>query len=182
MISFKSVISRKVLGYLFLNPQEALYINEIAKNLNLDKRNLVKKLKEFEKEGLLKKTERGNMKLYSVNDRYPLYGEYRRILLATVGVENSLRQTLAGFPGISEAYIYGSYARDAMDAHSDIDLLVVGGHSVLALQRKLTALQKTIGREINAVNMDTKDFNEKKENHNPFISGILNGKKVMVYP
>ena len=179
---FKSEIAQKVLGYFFLNPQEQLYTNEIAKNLNLDKRNLVKKLKEFEKGGLLKKTTRGNMKLYSINDKYPLYNEYRRIILATAGVEGSLRQILAGFPNISEAYIYGSYARDTMDVHSDIDLLVVGGHSVLALQHKLTALQKTLGREINAVNMDTKEFKEKKENSDPFISGILRGKKVRVYP
>ena len=63
MIFFKSKIAQKVLGYFFLNPQKQLYTNEIAKNLNLDKRNLVKKLKEFEKDGLLKKTVRGNMKL-----------------------------------------------------------------------------------------------------------------------
>ena len=52
MMLFKSEIAQKVLGYFFLNPQEQLYTNEIAKNLNLDKRNLVKKLKEFEKDGL----------------------------------------------------------------------------------------------------------------------------------
>ncbi|HAH32809.1 MAG TPA: hypothetical protein DCL44_10900 [Elusimicrobia bacterium] len=182
MMLFKSKIAQKVLGYFFLNPEEQLYINEIAKNLQLDKRNLVKKLKEFEKDGLLKKTARGNMKLYSINDKYPLYNEYRKIILATAGAEYSLRKILAVFPDISEAYIYGSYARDTMDAHSDIDLLVVGGHSVLALQCKLTALQKTLGREINAVNMDTKEFKEKKESGDPFIVGILNSKKLRVYP
>ena len=182
MMLLRSEIARKVLGYFFLNPHEQLYTNEIAKNLNLDKRNLVKKLKEFEKDGLLKKTARGNMRLYSINGKYPLYNEYRKIILTTAGAEESLKKILAGFPDISEAYVYGSYARDAMDAHSDIDLLVVGGHSVLALQRKLTALQKTLGREINAVNMDAKEFNEKKENNDPFIAGILNGKKLRVYP
>jgi predicted nucleotidyltransferase len=69
-----------------------------------------------------------------------------------------------------------------MDAASDIDLLVVGGHSVMALQRKLTALQKALGREINAVNMDPKEFKEKKENKDPFITGVLRGAKVRVYP
>lgn len=182
MMLFKSEIAQKVLGYFFLNPHEQLYTNEIAKNLNLDKRNLVKKLKEFEKDGLLRKTARGNMQLYSINDKYPLYNEYRKIVLTTVGVEGSLRKIIAGFPGISEAYIYGSYALDAMDAHSDIDLLVVGSHSALALQRKLTELQKTLGREINAVNMDAEEFEKKKKNNDPFITGVLNGKKLRVAP
>jgi len=182
MMLFKSEIAQKVLGYFFLNPQEQLYTNEIAKSLNLDKRNLVKKLKEFEKDGLLKKTARGNMKLYSINDKFPLYNEYRKIILTTSGVEVSLRKILAAFPGVSEAYIYGSYARNAMDAHSDIDLVVIGSHSLLALQRKLTALQKTLGREINAVNMDTNEFKEKKESNDPFITGILRGKNLRVYP
>jgi predicted nucleotidyltransferase len=179
---FKSEIAQKVLGYFFLNPHEQLYTNEIAKNLNLDKRNLVKKLKEFEKDGLLKKTVRGNMKLYSINDKYPLFNEYKKIILSTAGIEGALRQMLAGFPDVLEAYLYGSYARNAMDANSDIDLLVVGGHSVLALQRKLTALQKSLGREINVVNMDPNEFKEKKGNNDPFISGIMQGKKVRVYP
>lgn len=182
MILFRSEIAQKVLGYFFLNPQEQLYTNEIAKNLDLDKRNLVKKLKEFEKDGLLRKTARGNMQLYSINDKYPLYNEYRKIILATVGVESSLRKIVAGFPGISEAYIYGSYARNAMDAHSDIDLLVVGSHSVLALQRKLTTLQKTLGREINAVNMDAKEFEVRKRKSEPFITAILTGKNVRLFP
>ena len=182
MTIFKSEISQKVLGYFFLNPREQLYTNEIAKNLNLDKRNLVKKLKELEKDGLLLKTSRGNMKLYSVNEKYPLYNEYRKIILTTAGVEGALRKILAGLPGIAEAYIYGSYARNAMDASSDIDLLVVGEHKALVLQRSLTALQKTLGREINAVNMDLTEFRHKKAGDDTFLSGVLNGTKVRVFP
>jgi len=182
MISFKSKIAQKVLGYFFLNPNTQLYVNEIAETLGLDKRNLVKKLKEFEKEGLLIKHPNGNMKLYSINEKYPLYREYRKIVLSTAGVEDSLRKIVAGVPGISEAYIYGSYARDAMDAHSDIDVLVVGIHSVLALQQKLTALQKELRREINAVNMDAAEFDRKKSAKDPFIAGVLESHKIRIFP
>ena len=79
---FKSSISQTLLRHFFTHPEAQLYINEISKTLNLDKRNLVKKLKEFETAGLLKKQTRGNLKLYSINAQYPLYNEYRRILLA----------------------------------------------------------------------------------------------------
>jgi predicted nucleotidyltransferase len=182
MISLKSKISQKVLGYFFLNPQEQLYINEISQKLKLDKRNLVKKLKEFENEGLLKKSLKGNLKLYSANTSYPLYNEYKGIIFVTCGVESSLRKIMAGIGGVSEAYIYGSYARNTMDAHSDIDVLAIGSHSALALQRGLTALQKTIGREINAVNMGVAEFNRKKAGKDSFVTGILGAEKIRIFP
>lgn len=84
MVSLRSGVTRKVLNYFFLNPQESLYVNELSRKLDLDKRNLVKKLKELESEGLLKSELRGNLKIYSINKSYPLYKEYQKIILNTV--------------------------------------------------------------------------------------------------
>jgi predicted nucleotidyltransferase len=178
MISLRSDITKRLLNYFFLNPQDTLYVNEIARKLNVDKRNLVKKLKELEKEGLLKNRYNGNMNQYSLNGEYPLYDEYRKIVLKTVGFEQRLRKIIEGIKGVKEALIYGSYARDKMDSHSDIDLLVVGSHSIIALQRELNKLQKEIKREINAVNIEEKDFRQKLKNKDQFITGILKGKKI----
>lgn len=84
MVSLRSGVTRKVLNYFFVNPQESLYVNELSRKLDLDKRNLVKKLKELESEGLLKSELRGNLKIYSINKSYPLYKEYQKIILNTV--------------------------------------------------------------------------------------------------
>ena len=54
MISLRSEITKKLLNYFFINPQESLYVNELSSKLQLDKRNLVKKLKELEEVGILK--------------------------------------------------------------------------------------------------------------------------------
>ena len=48
MISLKSKVTKKILNYFFINPHENLYVNEISRKLQLDKRNLVKKIKELE--------------------------------------------------------------------------------------------------------------------------------------
>jgi predicted nucleotidyltransferase len=178
MISLRSQVARKVLGFFILNPQETLYVNELSRKLALDKRNLVKKLRELEREGILRSEKRGNLKLYGVNSEFPLYQEYRRIILKTVGVEERLREIMRETPGIKEAYIYGSYAQDAMSAHSDLDLLVVGDHEIKALQRKINLLQREIGREINSVNISEGDFKKRIEMSDPFIAGILRGKTV----
>ena len=180
MISLRSEITKKLLNYFFLNPQESLYVNELSRKLALDKRNLVKKLKELENETILKSEKRGNLRFYSINRDYPLYNEYNKIILKTVGFESELRKILEGEKGIKEAYIYGSYAQNTMDAHSDIDLLIVGDYDILKLQRKLSKLQKKIDREINTVNMDESEFKKRRKNKDPFISEIFKKQYIKV--
>jgi len=180
MISLKSKVTQKVLSYFFLNPENSLYVNELARKLKLDKRNLVKKLTELEKEGILKIQSRGNLKLYSINKSYSFYNEYRKIVIKTIGFEERLRITLSEEEGVEEAYIYGSYAKNNMDVYSDIDLLIVGNHKVISLQKKLSKLQKEIDREINSVNMGIKDFKKRIKDRDPFIQGILSSKCIKI--
>jgi len=180
MISLRSEITKQLLNYFFLNPHESLYVNELERKLKLDKRNLVKKMRELENEGLLKSQIRGNLKLYSINKDYPLYKEYNKIILKTVGFEDRLKKILEGIEGIKEAYLYGSYAQNSMDVHSDIDLLVIGNQDILTLQRKLNKLQKEIDREINTVNMDERELKKRVKNKDPFISEIFKNKHIKV--
>jgi len=180
MISLKSKVTGKVLNYFFLNSGSSLYVNELSEKLSLDKRNLVKKLKELENEGLLKSESRGNLKLYSGNEKYPLYNEYKRIILKTLGFEKKLTDLLKDLKDIKTVYIYGSYAEDRLSVHSDIDLLVVGNHKIVSLQKKINSLQKEIDREINIVNMDESDFNKRKKTGDPFLMGILKNKHIEI--
>ena len=178
MISLRSGITQKLLNYFFINPQESLYVNELSRKLRLDKRNLVKKIKELEREGILKSEAKGNLKLYTINRKYPLYGEYRNILMKMSGFEAQLRKILKEVRGIKEAYIYGSYAKNAMDVYSDIDLLIVGEHNILLLQKRLNQIQRDCEREINAVNMDEKEFKKRVKNKDPFILEVLRNKHI----
>jgi predicted nucleotidyltransferase len=173
MLSLKSKITQKVLNYFFLNPEESLYVNELARKLFLDKRNLVKKIRELEQEGLLISQQRGNLKLYSINDKFSLYKEYRNIILKTLGFEETLRTRLKEVPGIEQAYIYGSYADNKMNAHSDIDLLIIGKHKISVLQKIISRFQRELDREINVVNMDKNEFLNRRKNKDPFIANIF---------
>jgi predicted nucleotidyltransferase/predicted transcriptional regulator with HTH domain len=180
MISLRSEITKKILNYFFINPHESLYVNELSRKLNLDKRNLVKKIRELEKEGILVYQSRGNLKLYTINKKYPLYGEYRKIIITTVGFEGRLRNALQGMKGIKEAYVYGSYAKDKMDVHSDIDLLVVGDESSVEVLRHIKGLQKEIEREINVVNMGEAEFRRRIKNKDPFILDVRSKKQIKI--
>jgi len=178
MISLRSQVARKILNYFFINPQESLYVNELSRKLEVDKRNLVKKLRELELAGILKSENRGNMRLYSINPGFSLYKEYEVIVLKTIGLEEKLKRVVKEVPGITEAYLYGSYAHNQMNAHSDIDLLLVGDHDIIALQKKLNKLQNEINREINSVSIDRAEFKRRLKKKDPFITEILNDKHI----
>ena len=127
MISLKAKNTKAILGYMFLHEDAELYVNEMARKFSLDDGNLSRKLKELEREGILKCRERGHESYYSLNRDYPLLKEYKGIVLKTIGLEQKLRDALAQIPGIEQAFLFGSYAGGTMDASSDIDLLVAGG-------------------------------------------------------
>jgi predicted nucleotidyltransferase len=178
MISIRSQVTQKVLNFFFLNPDESLHVNELSRRLELDKRNLVKKLRELERIGILKSEKKANIRLFSLDRKFPLYKEYQTIVLKTVGIEERLRQIIRAVPGVNEAHIYGSYADDKMDTHSDLDLLVIGGHDIRSFQEIITFLQHEISREINSVHIGEEEFKEKMEKKDPFLSGIFRRKRI----
>ncbi len=177
MISFKSKITVKLFDYFFLNPEAERYVNELAVILKVDPKNLHRKLDELEKEGILKSEFRGKERYFSLASDFPLLEQYRQIFLKTFGLERSLKKMVAGTAGVKKAYIFGSYASNRMDSSSDIDLLVVGEHSVLELQKQIVKLQKVLGREINVVNMDEKEFLARKKN-DQLVKNIFKAKAI----
>jgi predicted nucleotidyltransferase len=178
MISLRSKVAIKLLDYYFLNPNAQHYINELARILGLDPKNTESKLKEFEEKGLLKSEFRGKERYFFLAKNNPILKHYRQIFLKTYGIEKRLKDIMIGVKGLKEAHIFGSYATNKMDSSSDIDILAVGSHSVLELQRVIAKLQKDIGREFNVTNLSLKEFKAKKKSKNPFIMNIFKTKTI----
>ena len=177
MISLRGKEAKAVLGYLFLHEEAELYVNEMARKFSLDDGNLSRKLKQLAQEGILKCRDSANACYYSLNRDYPLLKEYKGIVLKTIGLEQKLRDAFSEVKGIQEAYIFGSYAQSSMDAASDIDLLVVGEHDTLALQKAIAVVQKKMDREINVISMGSREYKEKLKK-NPFLKSLADKKKV----
>lgn len=178
MISLRSKVAIKLLDYYFLNPDAQLYINELARILGLDPKNTETKLKEFEKEGLFKSEFRGKQRYFFLAKDNPVLEHYRQIFLKTYGIEKRLKDMLSDIKGLKEAYIFGSYARNEMDSSSDIDILAIGAHSVLELQRDIVKLQKDTGREFNVANLSPEEFAAKKKSKDSFIGGVFKAKTI----
>lgn len=180
MISLRSKITIKLLDYYFLNPDAQVYINELARILEIDPKNTETKLKELEKEGLFKSEFRGKQRYFFLAKNNPILEHYRQIFLKTHGIEKKLKDMLIDIKGIKEAYLFGSYASNKMDSSSDIDLLAIGTHSILELQRIIAKLQRDTGREFNVTNLSPKEFKTKKKDKNHFISNIFKTKTIRI--
>ncbi len=97
--------------------------------------------------------------------------------MKTAGLQEQLKETLQGLKGVKEAYIFGSYAKSAIEPHSDIDLLVVGNHRIMELQHKINQLQNAMDREINVVNIEGGELKKRLKNKDPFFLNIFKQKE-----
>lgn len=173
MISLKSSITQKLLSYFFLNKTKEFYVNELARLLKVDPKNLDKKLKELEREGLFKSEFKGMQKYYSLNQSFPLLEAYEQIINKTIGLEYQLKNALTGVNGPEEAYVFGSYASDKLGVLSDIDLLIIGSHKALDAEKVISPLRESLGRDVNIIDMTRKEFEKRKQKKDPLIKDVF---------
>lgn len=141
---------RRVLELLLQHPHEALHGREIARRTGLPAGTLNRELALLAKAGVLRREQRGNQHLYSVDAACLIYEELESILQKTSGAERKraaepvLRETRAAYRArpskldvpkrklealcrkyrIRKLSVFGSAARGEAHPDSDVDLMV----------------------------------------------------------
>ena len=82
-------------------------------------------------------------------------------------------------PFVEASAITGSASMRSAHEKSDIDILVVGGHNMVGLQKKIAAIQKVTEREINVLSMTSNEFKTKQNTH-PLLKSIRQKKKIEI--
>jgi len=176
----KSDLRRRVLLYFFTNPDETLYLREIADILKIDPGNLSRELGRLENEGIFSSQIKGNQKYFILNKRYPLYREIRSVIFKTIGIEGRLKKIVDGIKGIEIAAIYGSFASGHENSRSDIDILIIGNPDQDELMDKIENVEKDVAREINYNVYSQDDFSERIKKKDSFILNILKRSKIIL--
>jgi len=164
----------------FRKPGREYYQREIERVLSIPVGNVRRELLKLEDTGLLSSRRLGNLRLFSVNTRFPLYKQCRDIVLNTVGIAGTLSGILASLGGIRFAFLFGSVVEGTDRADSDIDLFVVGLIRSRILHGKLANLQAKLGREINTVTFSEKDLSRRIESKEHFVTSVIASPKVFV--
>lgn len=175
----KSFQVQKILAYFFTNPEKKHYVRELAALLDEDAGNLSRALKKLEDEKIFLVSYIGKQKFFSLNKNHPLFAELKSLVEKTIGVAGALEKEIPKIRGISQGFIYGSWAKRQPSLGSDIDLFLVGKFDEEKLLKVIAKLEKRLGREINYVFFAPKEFRRAKK-LNSFVQGVMKSPKIMI--
>ncbi len=172
---------RRLLGLLFMRPDESFHVREIARLTGVDAGNAHRALRHFEGAGLVKAARSGNQHRYHANRESPIFVELQGIVVKTAGLADVLRDALAPIArGIEQAFVFGSIARGEAGPRSDVDLMVVGKVTFAEVVDAVYPLNERLAREINPIVMQAKEFRSRAKDAG-FIARVLSGPRIMLF-
>src|SRR5437867_2656559 len=121
-----SKVKAKIFRLLFGLNGQPLHLREMERQSGLAISTVRQELDRLTKLGLVEPRVDGNRRYYTAREDHPLYPEIRGLVLKTSGLADVLRRALEKEKRINVAFIFGSIAQAREQAHSDVDLLIVG--------------------------------------------------------
>jgi len=173
----RSKTREAILALYFSHPEKKYYLRQLEKMLHFPVQNIRRELINLEKNSIFKREKSGNQVFYFLNRKSPIYSDIRNIISKTIGIENQIRESLSGISGINKAFIFGSFADGTQDSLSDIDIIITGDIDEDVLIEKISRLEDKFEREINYHIYSEKEFRERRNEENSFISKILSKPK-----
>jgi predicted nucleotidyltransferase len=101
-------------------------------------------------------------------------------VLKTSGLADLLRNALKKEKNIQVAFVFGSFAHSREQAHSDIDLLVIGRVTLRQLSKLLAGVAEKVGREINPKVFTPEEFHRRKRSGDHFLKNILSEPRIFI--
>lgn len=168
---------QKVLGLLFMQPEQDFSIAELIERANAGSGAVQREISRFVDSGLVTADIRGRQKRYRANQDAPIFPELCSLVAKTLGPAQVIKSALEAIDNdIDMALVYGSVAKNADRADSDIDLMLVS--DTLALEDVFAALEPVeheLSRPVNPTLYTRHEFEKRRANDNPFIRKVLNG-------
>ena len=166
-----------LLAHLLLRGEESLEsVSQLAVKLELASSTVQRDVELLEQTGIVRSKRSGRTRVVSVDPGCPSLGELRALFEKVYGPPQILSELLAGVSGLSEAFIYGSWAAryrgEAGPAPADIDLLVIGEEQDLDVDRIYEAARTASERLTREVNVTILNEDEWRNDHTGFLDTI----------
>ena len=115
------------------------------------------------------------MRLFSANQKSPVFNDLVALTQKTLGVASLLRDALLPLaPRLQAAWLYGSVAKQTDTAQSDIDVMLVGENLLLgSILELLLPLEAQLGRKINPSCYTPADFERRRADPDSFVNRVL---------
>ena len=146
----------KLLLRFFLNPEAQSYLRGLEEEFGESTNAIRIELNRFEAAGLLVSWEVKNKKMFSANQKHPLFSDIHSILKKHTGIDTIINKVIINLGNIESAYLRDMIAK-GLD-RSSLELFIFGDpidqKYLLSLTRKATTLIK---REIICTILPGKD-------------------------
>lgn len=163
-----------ILSLLLPQPDRRLYLREIVRIMGAGQGAVQRELEKLTRVGILTKRREGNLTYYQANRTTPVFDDLRGLVEKTAGIPGAVRSALLPLAdSIEHAFLYGSMARGDERGGSDIDVMVIGGVPFLEVVSAVSALQVTLGREINPTVFTPAEFRKRIEDGDHFLTRVM---------
>ena len=170
-----------VLAATLLDPTREWYQSDLARHLRLTPSSLQREQASLVEAGILRRRNDGNRVYYSAETESPVFDDLHGLLIRTAGLKDVLTEILGHFrDAIDVAFVYGSLAREAEHAGSDIDLMVVGSVGLSDIAAALRKGEERLGRPINPSVYRPEEIVEKLAMGHHFLKAVMNEAKLFV--
>jgi len=165
-----------ILGLLLVDPERELHLREIVRRTGMAPATVQREVTNLTAAEILTRRADGGQVYYRANVASPIYADLRGLVIKTVGLADVLRNALTRHDdGITVAAVFGSMASGDAATHSDVDLLVIGQATLRELAPAIQGAERALAREVNAVVMATREWAERLDASDHFVSAVARG-------
>ena len=174
---------QRVLGSTLVHPDRSYTLQDLLRRAAAGRGSAQQQIDRLVNAGVLvEEPRRGRQRSIRANTEFVLYPELRSIALKTFGLIEPIREALqAHADRIEEAFIFGSVVKGTDGGKSDIDIMVVGEVSQLALFDIASRLRQELGRAVQFNVYEPAEWRDLVKT-DPVVSQIVNGPRLQVMP
>jgi predicted nucleotidyltransferase len=175
-------VQQRVLGILFGQPNRSFLSKEVIALASSGTGAVHRELKRLAASGLVTVTSAGWEKHYQANRESPVFEELRSLVVKTVGLVDPIREALAPLADrIRFAFVFGSVAKGAETASSDVDLMIVSDDlSYAEAYAAVEVPEKRLARAINPTLYSWEEWRKRRETGDHFVKSVMEQPKIFV--
>jgi predicted nucleotidyltransferase len=177
-----SKVQQRVLALIFSHPERSFYMSEIVRSVGSGVGAVARELSKLERSGLVTIERVGNQKHYRANTVSPIFEDLRGLVEKTVGLVETVKKSFEPYAdAIKSAFIYGSVAKGADTAHSDIDLMVIGDDlNYSDLYTAAQDIESKLRRKVHALFLTPEDWWRKTSEEGSVFGKISHSPKIFI--
>ncbi|MGK3208174.1 ArsR family transcriptional regulator [Amycolatopsis sp. MEPSY49] len=164
----------ELLALVLLHPDREYSITELADASGVTPTAALREVGRLVDGGILEDRRVGRSRLVKARTDTPIYRPLSDLMAVTFGPMPLLTEALSGLAGVTEAYIYGSwaarYSGEPGPPPGDVDVLVVGSPDPDELFDVAEGVSRRLGREVNVHRISPQSW--AADTTDPFVTSV----------